>query len=58
VIRRDYFPYFTQGKPITIDGLDVFAVNKANAPAHDSLSYDNTIATPQTFPVSLDSAKR
>ena len=33
-IRKDYFPYFTQGKTITITGLDLYAPNEAHTLVH------------------------
>ncbi|MBI1744419.1 toxin [Candidatus Acetothermia bacterium] len=33
-IRKDYFPYFTQGKEITITGFDLYGPNGMNPPKH------------------------
>src|SRR5262249_40511437 len=33
-IRRDHFPYFTQGKEITITGLELYGTDGNNLPKH------------------------
>jgi hypothetical protein len=36
-IRRDHFPYFTQGKQITITGFDLYGTDGTSLPKHHSL---------------------
>lgn len=35
-IRRDHFPYFTQGKQVTITGFDLYRQDGMNTPRHHS----------------------
>jgi Tc toxin complex TcA C-terminal TcB-binding domain len=41
-IRKDYFPYFTQGKTITIAGLDLYGPNGTNPPKHHTVGNQAT----------------
>ncbi len=41
-IRRDHFPYFTEGKAITITGLDLYGPNGTDAPKHHTLGSQAT----------------
>ncbi len=36
-IRKDDFPYFTQGRVITITGVDIYAPNGQNPPKHHAV---------------------
>jgi hypothetical protein len=40
-IRHDYFPYFTQGRPITINGYELYSVDGNKPPKHKALGNQN-----------------
>lgn len=58
-IRKDYFPYFAQGKTITITGYELYGVNGMNPPRHHPVGNQATwdaatasLSTNQSFDIS------